>query len=421
MATTDFWCLDLSYTLEGTNTMKKRITFRGPALTQSGYGVHSRQVLDWLFSRDDIELNIQALPWGVTPWYIDGLKRPTSDLINKITTASRPPGGPIDVSYQLQLPHEWDSGLAKINIGMTAGVEADRCPQEWVAACNRMHAVIVPSEHTKASLLSTGHITTPIYVVKESYEDVNPVHLEALDRLDTGFNFLLFAQMTHPDPVADRKYVAGAIKAFCKAFKDNPDVGLVAKINIGKHTPIDEASLLANIKSAVSTYRSGQFPKVHLLHGYMNSGEIAGLYRHPSIKALYAPTRGEGFGLPILEAAVNDLPVMTTAWSAPTEYLKERRYIPLDYRLQQIPDSRVDGKIWVAGSRWAEPKEADIIEKLRRFHSMPVKPKEWALELGSTLRESHSQRVVREQYNIVSKEIEGLCGIRCLQSLLCHS
>jgi hypothetical protein len=49
----------------------KKVLLRGPSLTQSGYGVHCRQVAKWLLSKNDYDVKFQALPWGDTPWIID--------------------------------------------------------------------------------------------------------------------------------------------------------------------------------------------------------------------------------------------------------------------------------------------------------------------------------------------------------------
>jgi len=113
---------------------KKKVILRAPVLTQSGYGVHSRQVARWLFeqidNRDDLELFIEPLRWGVTPWVVntdayDGL---VGRLIQHAVVSDS-----YDVSMQLQLPNEWNPFLADYNIGITAAVETDRCSPEWVA------------------------------------------------------------------------------------------------------------------------------------------------------------------------------------------------------------------------------------------------------------------------------------------------
>ena len=73
--------------------------------------------------------------------------------------------------------------------------------------------------------------------------------------------------------------------------------------------------------------RKGQFPRVHVLHGQMNESEVASLYRHEKIKGIVSLTRGEGFGLPTLEAAASGLPVIATGWSGHMDFLNQGKFV----------------------------------------------------------------------------------------------
>ena len=94
---------------------KKKVLLRAPLLTNSGYGVHSRQVFSWLSSRKDIDLTVECLQWGRTSWLVNpSLEK---GLIGKIMNHSKPhTDGKYDVSFQVQLPDEWDPNLGKKNI-----------------------------------------------------------------------------------------------------------------------------------------------------------------------------------------------------------------------------------------------------------------------------------------------------------------
>jgi glycosyltransferase involved in cell wall biosynthesis len=53
----------------------------------------------------------------------------------------------------------------------------------------------------------------------------------------------------------------------------------------------------------------------------MTEGEIHGLYTHPNIHSYVTTTHGEGFGLPIFEAAYSGMPVLAPGWSGHMDFL----------------------------------------------------------------------------------------------------
>jgi glycosyltransferase involved in cell wall biosynthesis len=386
---------------------KKKVLLRAPVLTQSGYGVHARQIAKWLMDKPELDVEIQALPWGDTPWLIDG--KMDNGFIGKLMEKTVDPNGRVyDASVQLQLPNEWDPRIAKVNIGITAAVEADRCNPAWVNACNSMSMVIVPSKHAASSLTSTGNVKVPLHVVPEAYTRALTQNIKTkMDDVDfsTSFNFLVFGQLTGNNPENDRKNIFYTIKWLCETFKNDTDVGVVVKTNAGRNTDIDRKLITQTFTSLLKEVRSGPFPKVHLVHGDMSDEEVSSLYRHPKIKALVALTRGEGYGLPILEAAASGLPVIATAWSGHTDFLSHGKYIEVDYKLSEVHPSRVDNKIFVHGSKWAHPHEEDFKRKVTKFRSASSLPKEWAEDLKGKILENYSLKRVAEAYDAVTKEI----------------
>jgi glycosyltransferase involved in cell wall biosynthesis len=384
----------------------KKVLLRGPVLTMSGYGVHARQVAKWLSSRDDIELHYQALPWGDTPWLID--KNMDSGFIGQIMEKTVDPTGNFyDVTVQLQLPNEWDPKLGKVNIGITAGVETDKCNPSWISNCNSMSAVVVPSKHTENSFRNTGEVKVPMFVVPEAYSEsiVSHAHTRVDDlTFSTPFNFLLFGQVTGNNPENDRKNIFYTIKWFCETFSNDADVGLVVKTNMGRNTKIDRKLVLQTFNALLREVRKSQFPKIHLLHGDMNDSEVSSLYRHPQVKALISLTRGEGYGLPTLEAAASGLPVIATGWSGHLDYLNLGKFIEVDYKLEKIHSSRVDNNIFMNDSKWANPYEDDFKKKVVKFRNSSEIPKSWAVELKDKIVKIYSIEEISKTYNELLKE-----------------
>tara|TARA_Y100000310_G_scaffold333134_1_gene410051 strand:- start:189 stop:1355 length:1167 start_codon:yes stop_codon:yes gene_type:complete len=382
--------------------MKKKVIIRAPLLSYSGYGTHARQIFRWLLSRTDIEVSTQVVPWGCTSWMINPeTEGGLAGEIMKRSVAERP--SDIDVSIQLQLPNEWDPTLAAVNVGLSAVVETDICNPSWVECCNKMTAIIVPSNHAKSVINKSEECKVPLHVVPECYySEIAAENIDSFDlELDTDFNFLVFGQFTGNDPHTDRKNLFNTIKLLCDTFRDDDNVGIVLKTNSGKNTTVDRAITEKILRQLVKEVRKGSFPKIHLLHGRLTQKQVASLYRHPKIKALVSLTRGEGYGLPLLEAAASGLPILATNWSGHLDFLKHGKFIPINYQLRPIPKSRIDGSIFIEGARWAEPSEEHACQRLRKFHKSSLIPKKWAMELKDKIIPLYSQDAINGLYNNV--------------------
>ena len=137
----------------------------------------------------------------------------------------------------------------------------------------------------------------------------------------------------------------------------------------------------------------------------MSRKDMTSMYKSKNIKALISCTRGEGFGLPMIEAAAAGLPVIATDWSAHKEFLDLGKWINVDYELKQIPDQKVDNNIFVNGSQWAEVKEEDFKKKIRKFYKGSQLPTEWAEDLSEKIQEKYCWKNIMQYYD------EALSGI----------
>ena len=139
-------------------------------------------------------------------------------------------------------------------------------------------------------------------------------------------------------------------------------------------------------------------PKIHLLHGSMSRAEMNSLYKDERIKAFISATRGEGFGLPHIEAAASGLPVIATNWSAHKEFLDKGKWIRVDYDLVSVPQEKIDNQIFVEGMKWANPKEESFKKSLRKFYEKPDLPKKWSEDLSKTILKDYSLDEAKSKY-----------------------
>lgn len=376
----------------------KNVLVRGPLLSQSGYGVHARQVYRYLSSKKNINIKTEILPWGITPWNIDVSDPVIEEIISKSDWNQV---DKYDLSFQIQLPNEWDNSKANYNIGVTAGVETDLCNPEWTTNhVAKMDKVIVPSEHSKKSLVGVNsEAKEKTVVIPESfYDEINTEPSSKKIKLRTNFNFLTVGVLTGESVDSDRKNLFYLIKWFLEAFRGVPDVGLIVKTNRGRDTSIDKKITKGILKKVKQELSHPDNPALYLVHGSMTRKEMNELYG--SSKAFVSLTRGEGFGLPHLEAAASGLPVIATDWSAHTEFLNLGNWIKVDYDLKYVSQSRIDNFIFMNGSRWAEANESDFKKKIVKFKDNYSDYLNSALELKEKIQENYSWKSVQEKYDL---------------------
>ena len=387
-----------------------KILLRAPLLTTSGYGVHSRQFFEWLEEKD-IELKVECLNWGMTPWMVNPEKE--AGLVGRIMSKSKQLEPPYDVSVQVQLPDEWDTKLGKKNIGVSAFVETDRCSQKWVEKCNEMDHIIVPSTFTKNVVRRSGILMTPISVIPEwfNHDVLNKKRsIEIIEKdnrfnFSTDFNFLIISQLTAQTADADRKNIFNTIAWLCERFRDNPNVGIVLKTNMGKGTTIDRNITKNVMKQIVSAVGKSSFPKIHLIHGNMESEEIAALYHHPKIKCFISATRGEGYGLPIIDAAASGMPIVATNWSGHLEFLEPGSFLPVEYDMKDIHKSKIDNRIFYEGFRWAEPKKESFMTQVDRFMKNHEVLKKSAEKYSEIVSEKYHKTQIKKMYDKILIEV----------------
>ena len=312
--------------------MKKKILVRAPALSQTGYGEQCRFALRALRSREDLfDIYLMNIPWGGSNWiFEDNNERKWIDsLISKAQPLlaqqqANPKVALFDISLQVTIPNELQK-MAPQNILYTAGIETDKACAAWVGKCHEFaDKILVISEHAKAGLQvpvrakdQTGNeflftLEKPIEVVHYPVKKVEAVNLP-LD-LETDFNFLAMSQF------GPRKNFKNTITWFVEEFHDDPNVGLVVKLFGKGNSKIDREWSENQLKAFLENTPDRKC-KIYLLHGYLNEKELHSLYVHPKIKALINFGHGEGFGLPLFEAAYSGLPVITHDFGGQKDFL----------------------------------------------------------------------------------------------------
>jgi hypothetical protein len=337
----------------------KRIFVRAPVLSATGYGEQSRFALRALRSRPDLfDVYIQPIPWGESGWiwqdnefrqWMDERIKTTQMLLSERVLAP-------DASLQITIPNEFER-MCPINIGYTAGIETTKVSPQWLQKGNEMDRILVVSNHGKDTYVNTKiplsdgkeyKLETPVDVVWECTP--NPEESEPIPGFAPrhDFNFLVVSQF------GPRKNFVNTITWFVEKFQ-NDEVGLVLKTHNKGASIID----LANVESSLAAVLES-FPdrkcSVSLLHGDLSEAQMKALYEHDKVKCLVNIAHGEGFGLPLFEAARAGLPIATIAWSGQLDFLQwdgENLFNEIDYDLKPVSANAVWDGVIQRDSQWA--------------------------------------------------------------------
>lgn len=240
----------------------------------------------------------------------------------------------------------------RYRIGYTM-LEVDGVPDEWVHLCNEMDEVWVPSTFNQDTFRSAG-VKRPIFTMPLGVDpDLHNPQIKAF-RASSRYTFLSVFEW------GERKAPDVLLRAYTRAFKRDDDVLLLLKVT-NRDPGVDVLGQIAALDLP-----SDAPPIALLLNRELPAHQMGSLYR--SADCFVLPTRGEGFGLPILEAQACGLPVIATAWSAQQSLLDEALAYPLQVA-KLVPAAAKCP--YYRGSRWAQPDEEHLIELMRHVAAHP--------------------------------------------------
>ena len=381
--------------------MKKKILVKGPVLTQSGYGEQSRFALRALRSKEDLfDIYIQPIRWGNTGWiWTDSEFRQWMDeRIIRTQILAQQGTLQVDMTLQVTIPDEFEK-MSNYDIGYTAGIETTHAAPKWLQKGNEIDKILVVSNHSKDSYVGTKAtavnnqtgeeilytLTTPVEVVHEITPRAEPVPIPEFAP-NTKFNFLLMSQWS------PRKNIENSIKWWVEEFHDQ-NVGLVVKTNMSKNSLVDYNLTNGILKKLLSEYQDRKC-KIYLLHGDLSEGQMTWLYQHEKIKAMINISHGEGFGLPLFEAAREALPIVSVGWSGQVDFLRHNNkdyFESVKYELKNVQKEAVWPGIIEAEAKWAFADSGSYKMCLRKVHKKWKQAKKRSIELQSLVNEKFNE------------------------------
>lgn len=191
-----------------------------------------------------------------------------------------------------------------------------------------------------------------------------------------------------------RKGIHALLQSYIDTFRASDDVTLVVK-DFGTRTYYSGQTAQDIIKKIKSDPNS---PEILYIDQDMPPLQLASLYR--SCDCYVAPYRGEGFGLPILEAMACGLPVIIPDKGPATEFTNSQVAFYVKSTIKDFPDEKYNG-IPLSGSPSYIDVDIDALSQVMRdVSASPLNTREKGLQAAihakSKYSWSHSSRLMIE-------------------------
>ena len=328
-----------------------KLKYTGPAKDYSGYGEANRHDIGALVSAG-IEVTTQI------PVYCPELSDygKLGDLATSLENR--------ELGYRIKILHTTPNVYGqfyepeKYIIGR-AFWETDKIPLDFALPLQNVDEIWTGSEFNKQAMENAG-VTKPIYIIPEAIDaSVDPADFDPyITPNKKDFKFYSIFEWT------ERKNPTALLEAYWREFEGVNGVSLTLKtyqIGFGadKRAPIDQRIRKLKARLGLKSYAP-----VYLYRQLMDRHQI---YRfHNSFDCFVSAHRGEGWGIPQMEAMLLEKPTISTNLGGIHEYLKHKKDAYLTkFVMVPVDNGNYNSQWYTPDQKWAEIDKKDLQAGMR--------------------------------------------------------
>lgn len=358
------------------------VKYIGPFNDYSGYGEASRNYILAL-NRAGVPLTIEGRCFDKNP-PTTGTKE-EREIINSLVSKQ--------IDYDVVIvhltpdlaPYYIDAHPGKYVINYTVW-ETSRLHPLWAESCNKSDEIWVPCDWNVASFRESG-VSKPIFKMPhgisldyfEGYSGDN-FSIGGVDKSNT-FLFYSILQWNY------RKNPEALFKAYFNAFTPEDNVALILKAYVGRGMPQEEEA--RQIKEVVGRLKKDlglpYYPPVKLITEVLSTDKMKALHLYGD--AYVSLTRGEGWGLPMMEAGLAGNPVIATGMGGNMEFMSAENSFPIDFMWTYVSGMSSFNNWYLGNQRWAEPDVIHAARLMKEVYLNRKAAKEKALLLQQRIKQ----------------------------------
>lgn len=358
--------------------MIDRLHVVGPVRGASGYDRHTRE-----FVRQFVRLGVEVQLTHLSGWSVD---LPADQRPTWIDALARPVRA--DTVLHFTMPPHAQPQRGRRNVNYTM-FEASGIPPEWVELARDQDLVVMPTAACRDAWSGSGAPeerlrVVPLAVDAEHFSRPSePLELATPDgRPVAGFRVRLLS-IAEPRP---RKNLLGLLRVWLRATRRDDDAVLILKPSLYHHAAMTQfADDVDALQRAEGRSLSAAAPVV-VIPTMLSEPQMPSLYR--SATHYISLSHGEGWDLPMMEAAVAGLELVAPRHTAYVEYLHEDEAAfvpasPAPFRCEGRMGA--EDEIFFRGLTWWDPDEDRAAAIVREI-----------VDGRATARRSPAARIARE-------------------------
>ncbi|NTG89887.1 glycosyltransferase [Agrobacterium rhizogenes] len=316
-------------------------------------GDYSLAIVNRHLARALIDLGVNLIcHTAEEDWQIDARLVAAPDIMRHMRE-DYPANERFDIHLRNTWPPKTHDMIGQVNAYVGFAWEELEFPQYLVDRFNQdLDLIMVTANFVRDAFQRSG-VTIPIEVIGNGCDHASIPSGNTISPLpENGRKRILHVSSCFP-----RKGIDVLIDAYLRSFRSDDAVELVIKTFPNPDSIL--ASVLAEKRGQLS-----DAPPIVVVDQYYDDEQLLALYR--SAAMVVAPSRGEGFALPLAEAMRLDVPVVTTAYSGQLDFCRSDTAWLVDYHMSA-------SRAHVAGSfsLWAEPSVEHLGVQMRAVLDHP--------------------------------------------------
>lgn len=365
------------------------IAFEGPFFELSSLARVNREIAHAFQSSDCFDVSLApSTPSAYPPRLITNGNALASSVYKRLPR------------LDLTIRHQWPPDLRRPPTGRLAAIlpwEYGGVPRVWINQIQKnIDELWVPSNFVREVFVQNGVHPGYVTVIPNGFDSKIFRREGATLRPQSSRDFVfLFV-----GGAIRRKGIDLLLDAYKSAFDPGEPVTLILLIS-SSSAAYQHNSWLTEIKAAAT---EPTHPHILPIFESIDDPTLASLYR--GADAFVLPYRGEGFGMPLLEAMACAKPVITTAEGPSKDFCDNANSYLVPATIEPVPDQPPPLGPIAGTFTWFEPDFPQLVSTLRHVYENRAE----AAAKGHAAARSVQHLTWQNAANLYSKRIRDLCN-----------